>query len=110
MGLVFFISHFFIIKTAPANKWMRKKIPSCSNSALVSSKIIMLKKKTQNFLEKKKTRSLFPRPGHPMILESPGSLNIYKAGSENFKYVRIFKEFFKLVKAVQTCPKLARLV
>ena len=35
MGLVFLISHFFITKTAPANKWMRKKIPFCSNSALV---------------------------------------------------------------------------
>ena len=35
LGLVFSISHFFIIKTARANKWMRKKIPSCSNSALV---------------------------------------------------------------------------
>ena len=35
VGLVFLISHFFITKTARANKWMRKKIPSCSNSALV---------------------------------------------------------------------------
>ena len=37
MGLVFSISHFFITKTARANKWMRKKIPSCSNSALGTS-------------------------------------------------------------------------
>ena len=33
VGLVFSISHFFITKMARANKWMRKKIPSCSNSA-----------------------------------------------------------------------------
>ena len=35
VGLVFSISNFFITKTPLANKWMRKKIPSCSNSALV---------------------------------------------------------------------------
>ena len=34
VGLVFSISNFFITKTLLANKWMRKKIPSCSNSAL----------------------------------------------------------------------------
>ena len=30
------ISNFFTIKTSLANKWMRKKIPSCSNSALLT--------------------------------------------------------------------------
>ena len=35
MGLVFSISNFFITETSLANKWIRKKIPSCSNSALV---------------------------------------------------------------------------
>ena len=35
VGLVFSISNFFITKTYLANKWMRKKIPSCSDSALV---------------------------------------------------------------------------
>ena len=35
VGLVFSISNFFITKTSLANKWMRKKIPSCSNSSLV---------------------------------------------------------------------------
>jgi hypothetical protein len=35
VGLVFLISNFFITKTSLAKKWMRKKIPSCSNSALV---------------------------------------------------------------------------
>ena len=34
-GLVFSIS-FFFTKTSLANKWMRKKIPSCSNLALES--------------------------------------------------------------------------
>ena len=34
VGLVFSISNFFITKTSLANKWIRKKIPSCSNSAL----------------------------------------------------------------------------
>ena len=34
VGLVFSISNFFITKTSLASKWMRKKIPSCSNSAL----------------------------------------------------------------------------
>ena len=34
MGLVYSISNFFTTKTSLANKWMRKKIPSCSNSAL----------------------------------------------------------------------------
>jgi hypothetical protein len=34
VGLFFFISNFFITKTALANKWMKKKMPSCSNSAL----------------------------------------------------------------------------
>ena len=34
VGLVFSISNFFINKTSLANKWMRKKIPSCSNPAL----------------------------------------------------------------------------
>ena len=37
VGLVFSISNFFITKTSLANKWMRKKIPSCSNSALVEN-------------------------------------------------------------------------
>ena len=37
MGLVFSISIFFITKTPLANNWRRKKIPSCSYSALVSS-------------------------------------------------------------------------
>ena len=36
VGLAFSISHFFITKTARANKWMRKKIPSYSNSALAN--------------------------------------------------------------------------
>ena len=40
MGLVFFISNFYITKTSLANKWMRKEIPSCSNSALVASQIL----------------------------------------------------------------------
>ena len=34
--LVFLISNFFITKTYLANRWMRIKIPSCSNSALVA--------------------------------------------------------------------------
>ena len=34
VGLVFSISKFFITKTSLANKWMRKKIPYCSDSAL----------------------------------------------------------------------------
>ena len=34
MGLVFSISQFFITKMARANKWMRKKVPSYSNSSL----------------------------------------------------------------------------
>ena len=35
VGLVFSISNFFITKTPLANNWRRKKIPSCSYSALV---------------------------------------------------------------------------
>ena len=35
VGLVFSISNFFITKMSLANKWMKKKIPSFSNSALV---------------------------------------------------------------------------
>ena len=35
VGLVFSISNFFIAKTSLANNWRRKKIPSCSYSALV---------------------------------------------------------------------------
>ena len=38
--LVFSISNFLINKTFPENKWMRKKIPSCSNSAL-ENRILM---------------------------------------------------------------------
>ena len=34
VGLVFSISNFFITKTPLANNWRRKKIPSCSYSAL----------------------------------------------------------------------------
>ena len=34
LGLVFWISNFFITKTPLANNWRRKKIPSCSYSAL----------------------------------------------------------------------------
>jgi len=34
VGLVFWISNLFITKTSLANNWRRKKIPSCSNSAL----------------------------------------------------------------------------
>ena len=43
VGLVFSISHFFITKTARANKSMGKKIPSCSNSALVVLDQMLLK-------------------------------------------------------------------
>ena len=35
VGLVFSFFNFFITKTSLANKWMTKKIHSCSNSALV---------------------------------------------------------------------------
>ena len=35
VGLVFSISNFFITKTPLANNWRRKKIPSCSYSALL---------------------------------------------------------------------------
>ena len=34
VGLVFSISNFFITETPLANNWRRKKIPSCSYSAL----------------------------------------------------------------------------
>ena len=37
VGLVFSISNFFIAKMPLANNWRRKKIPSCSYSALVLS-------------------------------------------------------------------------
>ena len=37
VGLVFSISNFFITKTSLANNWRRKKIPSCSNLALVGA-------------------------------------------------------------------------
>ena len=37
VGWVFSISNFFITETSLANNWRRKKIPSCSNSALVGS-------------------------------------------------------------------------
>jgi hypothetical protein len=40
VGLVFLISNFFITKTSLANKWTRKKIPSCSNSALVEDHVV----------------------------------------------------------------------
>ena len=36
VGVVFSISNVFIAKTSLANKWRRKKIPSCSNSALAT--------------------------------------------------------------------------
>ena len=39
VGLVFSISNFFITKTPVANNWRRKKIPSCSYSALVRQNI-----------------------------------------------------------------------
>ena len=35
VGLFFSVSNFFINKISHANRWMRKKIPTCSNSALV---------------------------------------------------------------------------
>ena len=41
MGLVFSIANFFITKTSLENKWMRKKIPSCSNSALITAPLSM---------------------------------------------------------------------
>ena len=40
VGLVFSISNFFITKTPLANNWRRKKIPSCSYSALETYDII----------------------------------------------------------------------
>ena len=40
-GLIFFlISKFFITKTPLANTWMRKKVPSSSNSSLVSHRYV----------------------------------------------------------------------
>ena len=39
VGLVFSISHFFMTKTPLANNWRRKKIPSCSYSALLETSI-----------------------------------------------------------------------
>ena len=35
VGLVFWISNFFINKTYQANNWSSKKIPSCANLALM---------------------------------------------------------------------------
>ena len=43
VGLVFSISHFFITKTPLANNWRRKKIPSCSYSALTRVTIQKIK-------------------------------------------------------------------
>ena len=43
VGLVSLISNFFITKTSLANKWIRKKIHSCSNWAL-ASKMSQIKK------------------------------------------------------------------
>ena len=42
VGLVFSISNFFITKTPLANNWRRKKIPSCSYSALGISAIVAM--------------------------------------------------------------------
>ena len=42
VGLVFSISNFFITKTPLANNWRRKKIPSCSYSALCTSRLVKL--------------------------------------------------------------------
>ena len=39
VDLVFSIFNFFITKTTLANIWMRKKIPSCSNSALAAEEL-----------------------------------------------------------------------
>ena len=43
VGLVFSIFHFFITRTSLANNWRRKKIPSCSYSALALPKYCCLK-------------------------------------------------------------------
>ena len=37
MGLVFSISNSFLNRISHANKWMRKKLPTCSNSAFWQS-------------------------------------------------------------------------
>ena len=50
VGLVFSISNFFITKTSLANKWMRKEIPSCSNSALMSQRCENAEKSISVFL------------------------------------------------------------
>ena len=42
VGLVVSISNFFTNKIAPANNWRRKKIPNCSNLALVISKFLQI--------------------------------------------------------------------
>ena len=52
-GLVFSISIFFITKMFLANKWMRKEIPSCSNSALfISSSYWNPQKQVENHISK----------------------------------------------------------
>ena len=55
-GLVFLISNFFNNKTSLANKWMRKKIPSCSNSALVGP--LVLKQNEFNLMDFQISRDL----------------------------------------------------
>ena len=46
------MSNFFITKTSLANKWMRKKIPSCSNSALIKCLLIQKGKMLRSFWTK----------------------------------------------------------
>jgi hypothetical protein len=41
VGLVFSIYNFFINKNYQANNWSAKKIPTCGNSALGTSKKVL---------------------------------------------------------------------
>ena len=57
MALVFSIYNFFNTKTSLANKWMRKKLPSCSNSALANYKYSMFQEMLLIFNETEKRKA-----------------------------------------------------
>ena len=48
VGPSFFDFNFFINKISHANKWMRKKIPTCSNSALLKARNVSVQTDLQS--------------------------------------------------------------
>ena len=97
MGLVFSISNFFINKISHANKWMRKKIPTCSNLALASYwGVIQSIQFEVSLIEFMLTNFFYPKEGSlwNMVQRSKNYNVLKKKLKKNSSWVELLDHFW----------------